>query len=248
MSQIINKRPAFISGGLGDFIAIESFLTPDEKRAVTGFYLFTRAAAGIKTLIEAHPIWQYLPVTIPFTPMEIRSFNTYAFFNIPSVFNITQSSPGRFGYLQDCFDFSGDALYPDILRGDRQYSQSLFDFSGIPNMKHSCVIDPESGADDRLVSKGRNLTDAEIQVILLSHPGAFFIGQGRTNLIEAMAAVQQSPVFCGVDSAMAAWACRCPGVEKIQVKTVNSIYKICLPIYDRFKKVEIIEGGKRFGI
>jgi len=239
------KKYAFISGGLGDFISIESFLTNDEKKSIAGFYLFTRAAESIKILIRKHPIWKSLSITIPFTPYEIRSFNTYAFFNIDSVFKITRWHPDRFNYLRDCLDLSGDNIYPKILSGDRKYNESLFDFLG---RSYNCIVDAESEADDRLVRQGRNLTDKDIENILKFYPDAFFVGIGRTTLIQAMSAIQNSPVFCGVDSALAAWACRCEAVKKIQIKTINSIYKKWLPIYDPFGKVNIIERGKQFGI
>lgn len=239
------KRYAFISGGLGDFIAIESFLTDEEKNLIAGFYLFTRAAESIKILIHKHPIWKSLSITIPFTAYEIRSFNTYAFFNIDSVYNITKCNSDKFSYLKDCFDLSGDNVYPEILAGNRKYNKSLFDF---PGRSYECVIDAESDADDRLVRKGRNLEDKDIKNILKIYPEAFFVGIGRTTLIQAMSAVQNSPVFCGVDSALAAWACRCKNVEKIHVKTVNPIYKKWLPIYDPFGKVKIISDGRQFGI
>lgn len=237
----MRKRPAYISGGLGDFIAIESFLTLQEKEAVTGFFLFTRAAYLIQQIIKTHPIWKDLPITIPFSPSEIRSFNTYAFFRPSSVYKLTHSPLERFGYLQDCLDFSGDRLYPDILGGYRDFTESLFKIPVMDNPP-SCVIDPASAADDRAIRKGRNLNDTEISNLLENYPGAKFVGPNTTNLMDALSMVQGTHVFRGIDSAMSVLAARCLGKKDIIVKTINPIYLKWKKIYDPFDRVTTVES------
>ena len=235
----MEKRPAYISGGLGDFIAIESFLTLQEKEAVTGFFLFTRAAYLIRQLIEVHPIWKNLPVTIPFTPGEIRSFNTYSFFMISSVYRLTRSPAEKFGYLSGCFDWSGDRLYPGILNGTRKFTESLFDI--YPSTKTpQCVIDAASQADDRATRKGRNLTPVEITNTLTRYPDAQFVGSNAMSLIESMSLIKRTPVFIGVDSAMSVYAARCKDIKKIVVKSVNPVYYKWKTIYDPLDRVEAI--------
>ncbi len=112
---------AYFSCGAGDFIAMESFMTMEQKKEITGFILFTRAAKWIEELIKLHPMWKDLPVDIPMTPEKIRSYNVHSFFSIPSMEKKT-------GWMLDnAIDYSGDVFYPDIKSGKRKYTESLFE-------------------------------------------------------------------------------------------------------------------------
>lgn len=231
---------AYFSCGAGDFIAIESFLTDREKDTITEFWLFTRAAKTIKELIRLHPRWCNLPVHIPFSEQQIFSLDTYAFFSLQHMRKLTRK---LWPELNGCYDFSGDVIYPQILKKRRRYNKHEFQIEPI---ECDIVIDPASNADDRLVARGRNLTNDELIEFKDKNRGRDIklIGPGKSMLPEALAMIKGCKTFFGVDSMCAAWACR-QDINEITVKTVNPIYIKWLPIYDPNKKItRLIDATK----
>jgi len=229
---------AYFSCGVGDFIAIESFLTDKEKSGISGFFLATRAARTIEKLIRLHPVWKNLSVIIPFTEKEIFEFKTYAFFDINHFNRLTEMYPA---VLRNALDYSGDVVYSQILKKERAFTKSLFD---VAPLFCDIVIDAESHADDRLVKKGRNLTKKNVSDIKKRNRGKKIIEAGikKTSLYNALAYVRGCKEFYGVDSMLASWAARQAGIKKIVVKSVNPIYIKWLPIYDPYKKITIIKS------
>jgi hypothetical protein len=235
---------AFFSCGLGDFLAIESFLTDAEKRLITSFELFTRAQNDIREVIACHPLWKDLPINAPISMLEwqesIDKRSIYAVYDIEHMRKITHKS---WEYLNtDTLDFSGEKLYPSILSGDRKYNKSEFQFGTIEG--YSIVIDPQSNNDPRLNAKGRNLTVLEnfnlIDMINLFKLKSAYIGKGSTTIKSALALINGATHFAGVDSMAACWAARvCPGL--ILVKTLNPIYRKWKKIYDPFDRIIILD-------
>lgn len=228
----------YISCGAGDFIAIESFLTDEEKHGITEFYLFTRAGSVIEKLIRMHPIWGQCEVHIPYTSEQIRAFDTYSFFDMQHLRNKTRNP---WPELKGVIDMSGEVLYPQILNGTRKYNKSEFNIQAKPCQ---VVLDAESNNDDRMVAKGRNLTQDELVRISHMFPGQQItnVGIGLTELEEAMSLVKGCQHFAGVDSMLACWAARQDGIQSITVKTINHIYKKWLPIYDPHKRIKVVDS------
>lgn len=228
----------YISCGAGDFIAIESFLSDEEKRQITEFYLFTRAGSVIEKFTRMHPIWNQCKVHIPYTPEQIRAFNTYSFFDIK---HLRHQTGNHWRELDGVRDLSGEVLYPQILSGNRKYNKSEFMIQAKPCQ---VVLDAESNNDDRLVAQGRNLTGQELREVNMMFPGQQItkVGIGITELEEAMALTKGCQHFVGVDSMLACWAARQEGVQSITVKTKNPIYKRWLPIYDPFKRIKVLDS------
>lgn len=226
----------YISCGAGDFIAIESFLTDEEKQGITEFYLFTRAGEVIKELISFHPIWKDCKVHIPYTSDQIRAFDTYSFFDIKHLKAKTRKS---WPELDGVIDYSGEVLYPQILSGTRKFNKSGFEIEPI-----SCdvVLDAESNNDDRMIPKGRNLNGNELGEVRRMFPDSILthVGLGITELKEALGLVKGCKHFVGVDSMLACFAARQDSIESITVKTINHIYVKWLPIYDPFKKIKVV--------
>ena len=230
---------AYFSCGAGDFIAMESFMTLQEKQNISEFALFTRAAETISDLISLHPIWKNRKIHICMTPEEILGFGVYAFYSIRHLKTIT----GRdWPILQDAIDISGEVFYPGILSGVRKFRGSGFEVTPC-NEPDICVIDSESHADDRLVKLGRNLTSTELAYVKQwIHSRSFHfveVGVGKTTVKEALSWVAGCKEFYGVDSMLAAWAARQEGIEKIEVKSVNPVYRRWLPIYDPLSKIKV---------
>jgi hypothetical protein len=228
----------YISCGAGDFIAIESFLTDEEKQGITEFYLFTRAASVIKELISFHPIWKDCKINIPYTQEQIRALDTYSFFDIKHLKAKTRKS---WPELDSVIDYSGEVLYPQILSGSRKFNKSEFEIDAIPC---EVVLDAESNNDDRMIPKGRNLTSAELGKVNHMFPDLQIthVGLGLTELKEALGLVKGCQHFIGVDSMLACWAARQDTIQTINVKTINHIYVKWLPIYDPFKKIKVVGG------
>ena len=229
---------AYFSCGAGDFIAMESFMTMEQKKEITSFSLFTRAGKWIEELIKLHPIWRELPVFIPMTPKQIRAYGVYSFFSIPKVEKIT-------GYMLDEeIDYSGDVFYPDILTGKRKYTESLFEVDAIPI---TMVCDPQSHADDRTVKNGRNFTEKEEDIISNRYMGMMLnddfkeLGDGKTSMIEALGYVKGCKYFYGVDSMLSVWAARQDGIVSTVVKSIHPIYYKWQKIYDPFNRIQVVK-------
>ncbi len=228
---------AYFSCGAGDFIAIESFMTDDEKKNISGFYLFTRAGKTIEKLIRLHPMWKDLPVEIPYTPEEIRAYGIYAFYDINHLRKITNK---EFMFLGMAHDFSGEKIYPSILDDSRKYTESLFN---VQEIHVSVVVDVYSGSDDRLNAKGRSLTPYEIVKIGRQHQSGHvvFPSEESNELSESLGYVAGCKFFYGVDSMLSVWAARQKNIEEITVKTVNPIYRKWRKIYDPFNRINVKE-------
>lgn len=229
-------KTAYFSCGAGDFIAIESFLTYAQKKEIGMFVLFTRAARWIEELIRLHPIWKDLPVVIPFKPEQIREYGVYSFF---SMLKMKKQTRQDWPILDGAVDYSGDALYPDILAGKVKFTESLFQ---VPVIRCGVAVDYESHADDRSVKAGRNFTTEEKQLAFqpMIQPGPRMLSEGLT-MKESLGYVKGCRFFYGVDSMLSVWAARQTTIEKIVVKSINPIYKRWRPIYDPFKQVRIVE-------
>ncbi len=227
----------YISCGAGDFIAIESFLVDSMKKQITEFYLFTRAAETIKQLISFHPYWRGLPVHIPLTEKQILDYGVYSFFDKN---HLKRKTHLLWPMLDDVQDFSGELLYPEILKGNVKYKESLFE---IDKIDCDIVLDAESNNDPRMTKNGRNLTIEEITKIIEDNDKKIItqVGLGKTDLKTALGFVKGCKEFYGVDSMLACYAARQPGIEKIVVKTINPIYIKWLPIYDPMQKITVIE-------
>ncbi len=231
-------KTAYFSCGAGDFIAIESFLTLVEKKEISEFVLFTRAARVIEKLIRLHPIWKNCAVIIPLTPDEIFSFGTYSFFTIPKM----RAKTGQpWPALDGAIDYSGDIVYPKILSGKLKFTESLFEVEAI---EVDVVCDPASNADDRLCAKGRNLTEDELKFVESISSQVKMLGIGETTIPEALGYVKGCREFYGVDSMLSVWAGRQTGINNIMVKTVNPTYIRWQPIYDPFKLIEVVDTIK----
>jgi hypothetical protein len=231
---------AYFSCGAGDFISIESFLTDEEKRNITGFVLATRAANVIERLIRLHSLWKDLPVVSLFTEPEIFSYGVYSFYDIPHLERITKK---KFPELNGVIDYSGEIVYnQQILKGLRLYNKSEFE---IEPLKCDVVLDFESNNDSRLNKMGRNFTENERKIARSLFPPDYDIietGIGKTSLEEALRYVAGATHFIGVDSMLSCYAARL-NKSSLIVKTVNPIYIKWLPIYDPLNKVEL-----RFGL
>lgn len=230
---------AYFSCGAGDFIAMESFFSEEEKGMISEFVLATRGAETIKQLISFHPIWKDKPVHILFKEKEILSYKVYAFYDIAHLEKITRK---KYPVLSGAWDCSGEVIYnQQILKGTRKFKGSGFEFEPL---ECDVVFDPESNNDDRLVKKGRNFTDQEKAEVYSNFKGLNIkeVGLGKTSLLEAFQYVSGAKHFIGVDSMLACYACRTEK-ESINIKTVNHIYEKWLPIYDPLNKVILKKVG-----
>jgi len=226
---------AFFSCGIGDFISIESFMTDEEKRKITEFWLFTRSAYGIAKIIKLQHLWKDLPIHIPMTNEEwdseyIKRRGIYAVYDIPHLRKITNQP---WPEMDEALDFSGEVIYKQILSKQRLFNKSEL---SIESKKCDLVIDAESNNDPRLNAKGRNLTETELKnVYELASEFGFSeikeIGMGKTDFVEALEYVKGATAFAGCDSMASCYAARTD--KKISlVKSVNPIYFKWLPIYD----------------
>lgn len=151
-----------ITGGLGDFFAVESVMTDSEKSSVKKIHLATPGAKFILQAIKYHSCFSCVDVVSHFTPEEIARHTTsgYCIHSIAEM-NQTLKRLGRDELARDVQDFSILRVFPEIRKGKRRYHSHGF---GFPRTSCDLVVDTASHSGDFRISE-RAFTDEEIGLV-----------------------------------------------------------------------------------
>lgn len=151
-----------ITGGLGDFFAVECVMTDVEKKSVRKIHLATPSAKFILQAISYHQYFSSVEIINHFTPEEI-SQNTSSKYCIHSIVEMNQVLK-KMNRIQLSFavvrDFSILKIFPEIRSGTRRYQSHAFNF---PRVVCDIVVDTESPNDFRM--KNRSFTQLEIELV-----------------------------------------------------------------------------------
>ena len=240
-----------ITGGIGDFICVESHMSPAEKASVNKVYLATRAEEGIRNLLDSYPIFPNLTgvITVWTDWSEIFGFVHHE--------QMRDFLAGRQVELppMETVDYSIFRVFPQIAYGERRYHGSsllrsskaeLIQDFGLPDVY--CVINPYSPNDRQ--NGVRDFTSREWESVLkllsrskrigvVVNHGDDLIPQHemlrdlslRTTLTQAVEVIKKARWFIGIDSFVPALAAQFMPPEHMVVKTRNAHYISYLPIY-----------------
>lgn len=206
-----------ITGGIGDFIALDSFLSPEQKQQVEGVYLATKMAGPITDLLTDCPTYPNLK-NVTLVQDSFPAGRT-AFF---SRADVIRANPHWRKELETCADLSVLVRFPACItfHGSSFTSYRLADIDCFALPKKYAAICPSS-PNDRAVMQGRDLDSADWRcleehvdmeaVVLNLEAGDFPYRNlaGQTSLKEAVEITKGAAAYVGVDSCLSVLAAKC---------------------------------------
>ena len=230
-----NQQDILITGGIGDFIALESHFPSPMRDNLRTVYLATRAWSPIKTLIES----AYKQVECQVIWKDFSSF--FAFYNKKEV----REQVGRQELnWYSIHDWSISHRFPDIHYQHYPYNSSsysayeLADLSRLNLPDRYAVIVSISENDRRLKDQEFSDQDFEQTFAFLEKHNLVGIVLGRgdvqppehprlvslynqTSILESMEVVKRARCYIGIDSCLAVFAARHLPGKKVLIKCVN---------------------------
>lgn len=237
---IFNKpnRAIFLTGGIGDIFAVESFLTNQERERITTIYYAT-----IKNK-EIEELWKALP-NYPNLQEHITVWNDFSKFWCFSSMNDylyyckkIKIKPQIF--FQNTTDLSISIVFGKINRKDIFYNNSSFinhkltDYPCLPN--DYIVVCPYS-SDKRLIGRDFDLKDWENclkylednkKIGVLLNKGNEIVPihnniinlSNKTTITECVEILKKSKGYIGIDSSLSVLATKC-NFEVLKIKSIN---------------------------
>jgi hypothetical protein len=249
-----NCSNILITGGIGDYISVECFMTEKERLQVQNFYLATRASKGIENVIRAAPLYPNLKnVNVIFddwsqffcflSKEDIRSKNSQMNLGIDEVtLNIPMA------------DFSITQIFPQIKSGQRVYNGSSLmrhtfaDISKFDLPERYAFVQPYSPNDRQGGGRdfGQSDWDNTLTILQRSNLKGVVVVNGNdpvpdsdllvnlsnmTSFAEGVEILKGADKFIGVDSCFAALACKFMPEKNLKIRTINNHYQENLLIY-----------------
>jgi hypothetical protein len=253
------KRPtvgpdALFTGGIGDFIAIESFLNPQEIHSIRRVYLATRAAGAIQALLQKVPIF---PAMTEIISLHDDWSHVFCVVTLEDFFNASQTHGWdvNLGSIpKGIVDYSIAHVFPQIMNGYRKFNRChildhhLADISKFELPKNYAFVQPYSPNDRQ--GGNRDYTDHEWKstleflrkkelkgvVVLNSNDyipddSSIINLANKTNIAEAMEIAKHCHTYIGVDSCFAALVTKFLSDDRLFIKSVNDHYLNNFSIY-----------------
>lgn len=235
--DLVAASHLFFTGGIGDFIILESYMEPSRKAAVKTITLATRAAKGIEDLISSCP--PMFPNLKAVSTLKADWENKFCFISKQD----TLETLGVPKLLEDAQDWSILHMFPLIRRGVLNFHKSSLIASKVADLSHLklpasyLACNPYSPNDRRLdrdYNQGdwkATLTHANllgIPVVVINVSDDFIPDDPRiinlnrqTSLAESIEIVKNSTCFWGIDSCLSIAATQSLTAEKIRIKSKN---------------------------
>jgi len=212
--HIERGKSILITGGIGDFIAIEPFILSN-KPGISQIYLATRGWLEIAELIrKAYPSIAVKNI--------IQNFprNKYCFLSYKDCFSYMREKNIKIpSDLTQCQDCSIIEIFPQIEKNHLEFAKSKFientfqDIKSLNLPKKYISLVSASSRDASHASRGRNLMDHEILNIKSKvnlplvcvyceciNPDPDIIHMRKTNIFESIEIVKNSVGYIGIDS------------------------------------------------
>jgi hypothetical protein len=243
-----------LTGGIGDFIAIESFMSDTQRNSITQVFLATRAHKSIKAILEAAPIFPNLEKLVSLHDNWQKVFCVVSYDQLKSL-SLTERWNIDFSIVpKNIIDYSIWFVFQEIKSGRRKYNPSnlfkhkLADISHFNLPSDYAFIQPYSPNDRQ--GGNRDFTKSEWNATLfrlkqLGLKGVVVLNSddyvpndpnlinltNKTSVVEAIEIAKQCSEFIGVDSCFAALVCKFLPDSNITIKTVNEHYLLNQMIY-----------------
>jgi ADP-heptose:LPS heptosyltransferase len=232
-SKVIKNagKGILITGGIGDFLALESHMSVFEKNSLTRIYLATRANSIIKNLIEM--------IGIKAEVLEIfADYDNVTFYQKSEVSlylkKIGCPYPSDWSQVED---WSILVKFPEIQDGMHPFNgTSIFDaVPAVPVTNEYVVICPmtETDVDRKLDQQDwkeitRHLENRNLEGVVVAgknvecpeHPLLTNIS-GKTSMLESIACLKGASGYFGIDSFMSILAAQRFDITTMRVKSIN---------------------------
>lgn len=230
-----NNRNICITGGIGDFLAIQRFTIDTDFNGT--YFLVTRSWHEIGEIIRfTNSLSDYVAVLKEF-PSDWYSFISKQHF--------TQCADVRkIKYPPDFInaeDFSISKVFPYIhknkpaLKSNLLIDKDCYDISAYKLPKEYIAIVMQSNRDTGHASRGRNFTQEEVEKVCsidcipkvcvfcqCSNPHPGFIHLKNTTVLESIQILKNASGYIGVDSWLSVLAGWTMPSERIKIKCINS--------------------------
>lgn len=217
--------------GIGDFVAIESYVTPEERAAVTAVHWATRARESLMSLI---------PFVLPNVQEHVVERDTWG---APFTDDFCISSRGQLPELDPAVvDWSVRTFVPEIITGARQYSGStlvnatLCDIGRLNLPRRYIAVHPFS---ENARALERDMTAAEwmatqryasrldVPLVIINKGGGRMLDQfgncvdlsDQLTLAEAIEVTKRASAFVGCASIFSVIAAKTLDHESLFIKT-----------------------------
>lgn len=249
------RDSVLFTGGIGDFFAIESFMTTPQREGVKFVFLATRAAKAIKSIIEAAPIF---PNLLNVTILHDDWSTVFCTFSLEHLKALSGMHKWHIDFSQippEVADYSIFYVFDEITKGRRHYNHSniiahpLADISKFSLPDRFTFLQPYSPNDSQ--GGKRDFSDAEWSATLrrlrsTDQKGVVVVNSSshyvpndpsiidlsnRTTICEGIEIAKGCNEFIGVDSCFAAIVTKFLPNESITIKSVNEHYTNYLKVY-----------------
>ena len=235
----IPHKNCFISGGLGDVLAVESFLTKNERDNLEAIYYATNKSKYIKELFNSLKNYNYPKLKEHHVVWDDFS----EFWCFYSLEQFSKTTDIQYYNSNNCLDLSILKIFNEINTNKRHYNESSFlgtnladvDYLNLPNSYF--VILPYS-SDKRMKSRDFNDKDWSCIDNLLktknkkgivinegNDPVPVFDGlinlSNKLTIPEAIEVLKKSDGYFGIDSWLSVLAAKLFNFPNLQIKSLN---------------------------
>lgn len=230
-----NSRKLCITGGIGDFLTIQRFTIDPEFDGT--YFLITRSWHEIGEIIRfTNKLSDYVAVIKEF-PSDLYSFISKEHFAQCADVRKIKYPPD----LKNAEDYSISKVFPHIhknkpsLKSNTLIDKDCYDISGYNLPKEYIATVMQSNRDTGHASRGRNLTQEEIEKISsvnsvpkvcvfcqCSNPHPGFIHLRNTTVLESIQIIKSASGYVGVDSWLSVYAGWTMPSDKVKIKCINS--------------------------
>jgi len=239
------------TGGVGDLITIESFMSQTEKDSVTDVYLACRSVVPVKHIIETYQLFpNNKSIKVFYDKWD--DFFSFVDFNHLKQLNIDKNLNLNIQELEQCKDMNIINVFPEINSFQRRYYQSSLIKKApavLPCLPSKYgVINPYSSADrqegrrDFKVSEWnnviKNIEKLNIPFVVVNkttdyvpiHPLLVNLSN-QTDIVTSIEIIKNAMWYIGIDSWMPALLSKILNHNNLVVKTMSGHYVQYLHIY-----------------
>jgi len=233
------NKSFFITGGIGDILAVECFLTDIEKSNVETIYYATRKKQQIENLFKSNKSFYNLKNHIN---LWEEHNNFWCFYSIEDYLKKTKNN--KLINYKNCKDLSIIKIFDEINKKNIKYNKSSFLENKLCNIdkfnlpKNYIVILPYS-TDKRISDRDFNNVDWDNTIKILEKfktkgvligeeknkkipNNNFFINLiNKTSIEEPIEILKKSQGYLGIDSWLSVLAPKFLDVNNIQIKSNN---------------------------
>lgn len=236
---IVTPNRIFLSGGIGDIFAVESFIPEADRASLSVIFYGTSKRKPIFDLWSALPNYPSLKGHVPLWD-DFSSF--WCFFCLQECINKLEQAEKPHDNLRSVRDLSIIPFFERIKRGEIQYNNSSFLVHTIasvsvdlPSRFH--VVCPYS-SDNRILVRNYDLADWNATIARLARMDSIGVVlnsgndlvpeheriinlSNKTNVKEAVEILKKSSGYIGIDSCLSVLAAKLFSGDDLMVKSRN---------------------------